>query len=81
MEIKLSGLAEKFLDKCEKELYNRISQKIEKLSLNPFPSDTVKLAGFDKIVRIRVGDYRILYKIDFSELIIIKIDKRGRVYK
>ena len=37
----------------------------------------------EKLFRVRVGDYRILYEIDYTtkKLGIVKIDNRGRVYE
>jgi mRNA interferase RelE/StbE len=81
LEIKISDSAKKFIDKAENVLCSRIVQKIEKLSAEPFPHDCIRLAGFKGIFRVRVGNYRILYEVKCSELIIIKIDKRGRAYK
>ncbi len=36
----------------------------------------------EKIFRVRVGDYRILYEVDYSKnfIGIVRIDHRGRVY-
>ena len=36
----------------------------------------------EKVFRVRVGDYRILYSVSYEEnlILIIKVDKRGRVY-
>ena len=58
--------------------------KIEKLKDNPVPSDAKFLGRHegDKVFRIRIGDYRVLYKIKDKEKVILitKIDKRPRAY-
>ena len=82
-KITLSSLSQKFLKKCGKELYERIINKIENLSHNPFPPDCKRIAGrAEKVFRVRVGDYRILYVVydDKKEILISDIDKRSRVY-
>ena len=68
----------------DKTLLKRISDKIDELEKNPFPQDIERVEGYKdvKVFRVRVGDYRILYFVDYSssKVYIEKIDKRGRVY-
>ena len=83
-ETKFSKQPEKFLSKCEEELFNRIKKRLNVLKVNSVPSDA-KFIGRDKgdkIFRIRIGDFRVLYKIRESKKVILitKIDKRERVY-
>ena len=56
--------------------------KITLLS-NPFEVDSIKIKGEDDTFRTRLGDYRILFLIqnDKQIVIVVKIDKRSRVYK
>jgi len=59
--------------------------EVENLQITPISPDfdTKTIQGYqEKIFRIRVGDYRILYEIDYeiNQIGIIKIDKRSRVY-
>lgn len=79
--IHYSNQAEKFLKKCEKIVSKRIITKIEKLSINPFPSNMKKLKN-KNVFRHRIGDYRALYLLKEKEKIILitKIGKRPRVY-
>ena len=82
-QIKFSKQAEKFLSKCEDELFNRIKKKVNNLYINPIPSDAKRLQGYtNPTFRIRIGKYRVLYEIRESEIliIIVKIDKRERIY-
>ena len=68
----------------DKTLLKRISDRINDLEKNPFPQDIERVEGYKdvKVFRVRVGDYRILYFVDYSssKVYIEKIDKRGRVY-
>jgi|TARA_Y100000310_G_scaffold294083_1_gene324249 mRNA-degrading endonuclease RelE of RelBE toxin-antitoxin system len=83
--IELKKPAFKFLKSVkDKNLLRKISNKIDELRENPFPKDIERVEGFKdvKVFRVRAGDYRILYFIDYgaSKVYIEKIDKRGRVY-
>ena len=68
----------------DKTILKRIADKIDELEKNPFPQDIERIEGYKtvKVFRVRVGDYRILYFVDYSssKVYIEKIDKRGRVY-
>ena len=81
--VEYSSGAEKFLQKAEKSLAKRIIAKIESLAKTPLIPDSQKIEGNEKIFRVRVGDYRILYEVDFREKLvgIIKIDKREKFYR
>ncbi|HHH72508.1 MAG TPA: type II toxin-antitoxin system RelE/ParE family toxin [Sulfuricurvum sp.] len=60
----------------------RIVEKIQGLSDDPRPPGCKKLSGDEKY-RLRAGNYRILYKIEDSELIIyvVKVGHRRDVYR
>jgi len=83
--VELSQRAQKFLDKLDNFIQERIIEKLKTLKETPVPSDA-KFIGRednDKIFRYRIGDYRTLYKLKDSEKIVLvtKIDKRPRVYQ
>lgn len=61
---------------------DRILAALEMLSLNPYASKAVRLAGTDSM-RVRVGDYRIVYQVfEFALLIqVVNISHRRDVYK
>lgn len=48
----------------------------------PNGEDIKKLKGYSDLLRLRVGDYRIIYTVDNGELIVIVIDagNRGEIY-
>ncbi|MBI2145389.1 type II toxin-antitoxin system RelE/ParE family toxin [Candidatus Woesearchaeota archaeon] len=84
LQILLASASKKFLKKCEKELYDRVINRISELSANPFPPDCKMVLGrSEKVFRVRVGDYRIQYIVfsDKKEILISDIDKRSRAYK
>ena len=81
MKVEFSNISKKFLKKCQQEDAKRIIQKIELLSSNPFIPESIKLSGSKDLFQIRVGKYRIIYKIKNENLLITEIGKRGNVYK
>jgi mRNA-degrading endonuclease RelE of RelBE toxin-antitoxin system len=80
-EVTYSNQSVKFLKNCDKNIAERILEKIEKLRENPIIPETIKVKGEDTL-RVRVGKVRILYIIKGKEnvLLITKIDKRPHVY-
>ncbi len=81
--IKYSRQAVKYLKSLDKKLVLRILNKIEKLREEPIQHDSKTVEGYgEKLFRARVGDYRILYEVDYKNNLIgiVKIDKRARAY-
>ena len=82
--VELSQNSQKFLDKLDLNLKERIEKSLKRLEQNPVPSDSRFIGREDneKVFRYRIGDYRALYLLDESRKIILitKIDKRPRVY-
>lgn len=70
------------MKKADKTLAKRLVEKIEKLREDPFIHDTKTVEGSKGLFRIRVGDWRILYEVDYRNNLIgvVKIDKRRRIY-
>ena len=81
-DVSHSNRSKKFLKKADKVIVKRVIEKIEKLRENPVIHDTKTVEGSKGLFRVRVGDYRILYEVDYRNnlLGIIKIDKKPRVY-
>jgi mRNA interferase RelE/StbE len=75
-----------FLDRLPPgKLRRQITKEARALAINARPRGCKKLrgitAGADPVWRIRSGDYRILYVIRPTEVIVIDIDDRKDVYK
>jgi mRNA interferase RelE/StbE len=60
----------------------RILKAVEQLSENPYPMGVRKLVGSEHTYRIREGDYRVIYTVTASSLIveIIRVGHRKDVY-
>ena len=76
MKIEYSKQAEKFLDRQNKLVRERIIRAINKIP----EGDIVKLQGRNGY-RLRVGSYRVIFDSEGRVIFIEKIDKRGDVYK
>ena len=76
--------ADKFIAKLDNQTKERIRDKIEKLQEDPFPTEVERVESYkkEKIFRVRMGDYRILYVVRFETkmILIARIDKRERAY-
>jgi mRNA interferase RelE/StbE len=61
----------------------RIASTIDALAADPRPSGCRKLAGTDRLYRVRVGDYRVVYEIHDDRLLVlvIKLGHRREVYR
>ena len=74
--------AAKQFRKFDREIYVRIRPVIDALADNPRPSGCTVLT-VEKRYRIRVGDFRIVYEIHDSRLLVlvVRIGHRGNVYR
>jgi len=83
-KISYSKEARKSLLRMPRNIANLIREKLNVIAANPYTDhpNAKKLQGREGY-RLRVGDWRIVYKIQNDQLIIIvmKIASRGEVYK
>ena len=64
--------------------YDKPTRKRIIEAVNSIPKgDVKKLQGnnYPPLYRLRVGKYRIIYNTENTEILIVKIDTRGDVYK
>ena len=76
--------AKKALASLPKPDQIRIDQRILALAENPRPNGAIPLKGTNRSLwRMRVGDYRVLYRIEDERLTVIVIDigNRRDVYR
>ncbi|MGA0558630.1 type II toxin-antitoxin system RelE family toxin [Larkinella sp. VNQ87] len=74
--------AEKELVKLPVQVIQQIQEAVLKLADDPRPAQCKKLKGFKDLYRIRIGDYRIIYSIRDSVLIVevLRIGNRKDIY-
>ena len=79
-QIIIKKKAKKFIDKLPANERKWVVSAIEQL---PNGEDIKKIQGYDELLRLRVGDYRIIYSVDNGELIVYVVDagNRGDIYK
>jgi mRNA interferase RelE/StbE len=82
-QIRFSKESQKTLDSLNIKLALRIARAIKKLATQPKPPGCRKLVGSENDYRIRVGDYRVIYKIKGSVLMVfvIRIGHRKDIYR
>ncbi|MFH1906729.1 MAG: type II toxin-antitoxin system RelE/ParE family toxin [Chloroflexota bacterium] len=66
-----------------KSVVERVMKRIEKLKDEPFPHGVDKLEGVERLYRIVVGDYRIVYEVDTQakQIMILYVRHRREVYR
>ena len=82
--LRFSRQAHKFLEKQTPDMRNRIRAALLELAKDPLANRQVKrLAGTDPLLRLRVGDVRVVFSIEQEELLIliIAIGNRGDIYR
>ena len=75
--------ATKELGALEKRERKKILERVAKLGIAPRPSGCKKLHDKESIYRIRAGDYRVIYQIRDSQLLVlvVKVGNRRDVYR
>jgi mRNA interferase RelE/StbE len=82
-EIFIEKKAEKDLRRLPKNYQNKIIQKILNLKDNPKPIEARKITSLENYYRIKVGDYRIIYEINYKEkrVNIFRVRHRKEAYR
>ena len=73
----------KFVNALDAKTRKRLKERLKSLRENPLArsQDVKKLKGWGKSTyRLRMGDIRIIYRLNDSKVAIIDIDFRGNVY-
>ena len=75
--------AKKSLLSLSKPVIQNISRLIDALGKNPYPAGHKKLSGSEHTYPVRHGDYRVIYSVFNTQLIIqiLKIGHRKDIYK
>jgi mRNA interferase RelE/StbE len=86
-EVRLHPSVVKFLGELEEQTRNRIKETLRQLQKDPFKSrpnaDIKKLKGTrggHDFLRLRVGDYRVIYAVEGDVVWVTDIFVRGRGY-
>ncbi|MFA6224097.1 MAG: type II toxin-antitoxin system RelE/ParE family toxin [Desulfomonilaceae bacterium] len=81
--IQIIPSALKELIRLPKRNQKRVDFQILSLATQPRPNGAKALIGLEQFYRLRVGDYRIIYKVQDQDLLILvtKIGHRKDVYR
>lgn len=81
IEIKRSAI--KDIQKLPKAIAKIILQSIQSLKEDPFTGNATKLKSKEKLYRLRVGNYRIVYTVEkqIDVVTVVKIGHRKDIYK
>jgi len=79
----LTRRADRELKRLPPDVRERVEEKIEELSSDPLPRGAARLAGLRGAYRVRVGSYRILYRVYWEErmVVVFRIAPRRRAYR
>lgn len=79
----LAPAAERQLRALPEGAERRIVRRLRALRAEPRPPGCLKLKGREDACRLRVGDYRIIYRIEAAVLVVlvIEIGHRRDVYR
>ncbi len=72
-DVRLTTAARKQLVKLERSVQRRILTALSMLATRPRPPAAKALSGRAGYLRIRVGDYRVIYTIDDGELVVLVV--------
>ncbi len=69
--------------KLHPQIRNRIISALEAIGKNPKLNGSIMLSGYTDLYRYRVGNHRIVYRVNDNELEVLVLDAkpRGEVYK
>jgi mRNA interferase RelE/StbE len=80
MKASLHPIADKYLNRLNANDRDRIDDAIEGLEKEPPEGDIKPVKGQPGFFRLRVGSYRLLFRINEKGILITHIDPRGQVY-
>lgn len=81
--VEVAPAARRQLRKLSRAVQRRIVEKLEDLGNDPRPSGVKKLSASEGLFRIRVGDYRVVYRIDDQvlQVLVVQIGDRKWIYQ
>ncbi|MFH1066510.1 MAG: type II toxin-antitoxin system RelE/ParE family toxin [bacterium] len=77
----IARAVQKDIDVLPDQIAQRVDKKIQNLAGNPFPVGCLKLVNAHNGYRVRVGDYRILYRVMDSVVEICSVAHRKDAYR
>jgi len=81
--VEITRTAERQLKKLSQDERQRVARTVAMRAIDPRPRGSRKLAGYDDVFRVRMGQYRVIYSIDDGRLtvLVLKLGHRKDVYR
>lgn len=82
-EVELTARARKQYKALDPSVRERVRRTLHDLGENPTPAQVTALAGSKDLMRVRVGAWRVIYRIehDQARVVVIDIGHRSTVYR
>ena len=80
MRVVLHNIAEKYLIRLNAADRNRMIAAIDGLEKEPLEGNIRPYEGSKGLLRLKVGGYRVLFKIENNEILVTHIEPRGQAY-
>jgi mRNA-degrading endonuclease RelE of RelBE toxin-antitoxin system len=80
MEVLLHHTAEKYLDRLSTPDRDRFDAAFEDLEKKPPEGDIRPYAGSPGVLRLKVGNYRAIFKYVGNTILVTHIEPRGQAY-
>lgn len=82
-QVVLKAAALRELKKIPAQDLQKLDERIRSLADNPRPPGCKKLQSPDDLLRVRVGDYRIVYQVTEKprQVTVVRIGNRSEVYR
>ena len=83
LKIEIKPSVQKDFRSIPKDAASKLWEAIESLANDPLPKGVIKLSSSEGLYRTRVGNYRIIYSIDYAihEIEIKYVRHRSKAYR
>lgn len=81
--VSLTPAAQRSLRRLDRPVQRRRLDAVEALGADPRPHGAEALQGAHRLLRVRVGDYRVVYAVRDDQLLVlvVTLGHRGDVYR
>jgi mRNA interferase RelE/StbE len=71
--VTLTTAARRSLRRLDRPVRNRVLDALATLGANPRPQGAQTLQGGEGLLRVRVGDYRVIYTVDEDQIVVLVV--------
>lgn len=81
--VRLARRAQRYYERLDAETAARLDRALARLAENPFQGDIRRLQGLEGRYRLRVGDLRVIFRLDLAAqtIDVSVIAPRGQAYR